>query len=370
MFAQYAVTQDNDGQRRWAESNHAFRSPFQRDRDRVVHSRAFRRLERKTQVFLDGEGDHYRTRLTHTIEVAAIARTLARSLNVNEDLSEAVALAHDLGHPPFGHMGESVLDELMRGVGEHFDHNEHSLRVVDTLERRYPGFEGLNLTKGVREALIKRRHPESSLDGVRLSLHPSLEGQIADLADDLAYYVHDVDDGLEAGLVTPGQISEQPLWSMAEERALEQRSPGDCSENAFPAFTLRCMLDMMVGDVLEGTQQRLEGWAPSSANDIRQASEPVVILSEPLSDGCRQLRQFLFEYLYRHPTVMNVNYRMGEVVRDLFSYYTRYPEKMGEGSRQRAERDGLYRAVADYIAGMTDRFALEVHARTGLNNSG
>lgn len=359
-LAPYAVSSQSSRGRRRPEPAHSIRTPFQRDRDRVIHSRSFRRLEYKTQVFLNGTGDHLRTRLTHTIEVTAIARTIARPLRTNEDLTEAIALAHDLGHTPFGHVGERVLDELLQHTSGGFDHNQQSLRVVDSLEKKYPDTDGLNLSWEVRSGLVKHRTSAPSvLDGQQLRPRPTLEAQIADVADDLAYYAHDIDDGLDAGLITPGELEGVALWHMSAAEA--ERNGGDREADYFTAFVVRCLIDMLVNDVVENTRECIRRLVPTSPEDVQNAREPAVGFSEALAPHSSELRAFLFEHVYWHPTVLAVNQRMGNIIRDLFHVFTRRPDKLGQSAQGRLPCVGLERAVADYIAGMTDRYALALH---------
>ena len=343
--------------RRVPEAEHHFRSPFQRDRDRVIHCRAFRRLDGKTQVFLSGSGDHFRTRLTHTIEVAAIARTLARSLRLNEDLAEAIALAHDLGHTPFGHMGEHVLNALLAPtpIGG-FDHNHQSLRVVDVLERKYPGTEGLNLTFEVRAGLLKHRTADTTLDGVRVGLRTSLEAQVAQIADDVAYCTHDLDDGIESGLLNPRGLRHVRLWELARAQALDQG--GDETAEYFPSFVVRCVIDMLVGDIIAWSSPRIADLRTPQPDGV----EPRIGFSPAIRDLAEQLKAYLFKHVYRHPKVMSVNRRVATVVRQLFEQFVAHPEQMGVTARARAARESPERAAADYLAGMTDRYALQAFA--------
>ncbi len=253
-LAPYAVRNTGRSDRRHPEEPHPFRTDFQRDRDRILHSRSFRRLEYKSQVFLNGTGDHLRTRLTHTIEVAAIARTIARTFMLNEDLTETIALAHDLGHTPFGHPGEHVMNQIMAEDGG-FDHNEQSLRMVDILERKYPEYEGLNLTWEVRAGLVKRRDPAKALlDGEKLSPQPSLESQVADISDDITYYGHDVDDGLDSGLLSEKMLDSLDIWNLAAERAAKN---GLRKGEKFRAYAVRCLIDMMVKNVDERSEANI-----------------------------------------------------------------------------------------------------------------
>jgi len=348
------------------EAEHRHRTAFQRDRDRVVHSRAFRRLEYKTQVFVHREGEHYRDRLTHTLEATQIARTIARALRLNEDLAEAIVLAHDLGHTPFGHAGERALDRLMKGHGG-FDHNRQSLRIVDLLEERYPGFRGLNLTAETREGILKHgarwEHP---VPLPPLGRQPSLEAQVADASDEIAYTNHDLDDGLRSGLLTARQLEEAPLWG-ATHRAVSERI-GAASERVLHAQTIRALIDRLVTDLLEASAERIGAEAPRSVEAVREAEAPLVGFSPEVTRAARGLKRFLFENLYHHPQVLRMN-RSGErVLKDVFEIYRGEPELLPPHVRARFPDDGEVRAIADYVAGMTDRFALAEHAKlSGLH---
>ncbi len=361
-LAPYAVSSiDEGGQRRVPEPGHPFRSPFQRDRDRVIHSRAFRRLDGKTQVFLSGAGDHYRTRLTHTIEVAALARTIARRLQVNEDLTETIALAHDLGHPPFGHMGESVLNRLLKDHCGGFDHNAQSLRVVDLLEEKYPEYDGLNLCREVRRGLVKHRQKgRAMLDGEPLPPQPGIEAQIADLADDLAYYGHDVDDGLGAGLLDDRTLLDSvTLWRMAREIAADKAAMQDSKR--LVSYTVRCLIDMLAGDAIRHSLRQLRDFAPTSPQQVRHHRRRLVGFSPELKRHSLELHDFLYANLYQHQEIMQINQRMGRIVEGLFSFFLDHPEQLGDSSRRRIRKFGRERAIADYIAGMTDSFARQAH---------
>ena len=349
--------------REHAEPPPVWRTHYQRDRDRIIHSRAFRRLEYKTQVFLNGTGDHLRTRLTHTMEVAAIARNIARALRANEDLAEAIALAHDLGHPPFGHTGEAALNRLMRGHGG-FEHNEHSLRLVERLEQKYPGFPGLNLTWEVREGLAKHR---TGFDrpGLRLPFtapSPSLEAQIANLADEIAYYSHDLDDGLDAGLLDEQRLEcDVPVWrqAAAQVRREHGRLPDECRRS----FTIRCLIDAQVHDVVEHTVRALARAGAASADDVRRLPRPVVGYSPGRRRLNQQLRRYLYRHLYFNPVVHGPNARAARMLKALFAFYLEHPEHLGELTRKRIASEGLHRAVCDYLAGMTDRYVMQECAR-------
>lgn len=340
-----------------------WRTHYQRDRDRVIHSRAFRRLEYKTQVFLNGTGDHLRTRLTHTIEVAAIARNIARALRLNEDLAETIALAHDLGHSPFGHAGEEVLNRLMRRHGG-FEHNRQSLRVVECLEQKYPRFPGLNLTWEVREGLAKHRtsydHPESPLGFTARCC--SLEAQVANLADEIAYYSHDLDDGLEANLLSePALNRELELWHRAARTV--RRREGVLPDEGRRYFIVRCLIEDQVRDVVVNTRHRIADAAVRSADDVRAHPRALVQYSPDRRRQNLALRDYLYRNLYYNPAVHEPNSQAVRMLEELFRFYLENPSKLGEQARRRARREGLHRAVCDYLAGMTDRYALLEYRR-------
>ena len=355
-LAPWAATSEKSLGRRFAEPEHAYRSPFQRDRDRIVHTNAFRRLEYKTQVFINHEGDHYRTRLTHTIEVSLIARTLARALRLNEDLAEAIALAHDLGHPPFGHAGEDVLDELMKGHGG-FEHNAQSLRIVDALEVHYPDFRGLNLTAEVREGLAKKSW-FGSTDAAGTGA--TLEAQLCDLSDSIAYDAHDVDDGLRSNLIRWSDIRHLAIWRQVPSQD-DVRSPAPGYDVAVLA-RIRGLKDYLVGDVIAQTTANLRARGVSTYADLRAAG-PVAAFSPEADAARRELERFLFTRLYRHPRVAQTRRRAEGVIRDIFRAYVDDPRRLPYATRERIREDQLVRVVGDYVAGMTDRFALEEHAR-------
>ncbi len=351
------------------EPEHPYRTAFQRDRDRIVHARAFRRLEFKTQVFVYLENDHYRNRLTHTIEAAQVARTIARALCLNEDLAEAITLAHDLGHTPFGHAGEAVLDRCMEADGG-FDHNRQSLRIVDLLENRYPDFSGLNLTEETREGILKHGaawpHP--------LPLPPShpqrsLEAQVADHADEIAYLHHDLDDGLRSGLLSVAMLETTALWKNA--RALPALRAADLPEPVVRARTIGALGDGLIGDLIAETSRRLAADPPASLADLRQrrgqgrgeGHAETVGFSPEFDRGKRELKSFLSENFYRHPDVLRRVRKAEWIVGDLFRAYRDDPDLLPTDVRARFAREGEPRAVADYIAGMTDRFAMDEHKK-------
>ena len=360
----YAVHNCDSRGRRIPEPTHPFRTDFQRDRDRILHSRAFRRLEYKTQVFLNNAGDHYRTRLTHTIEVAAVARTIARSLRLNEDLTESISLAHDLGHTPFGHAGERALDRIMKPFGG-FDHNMQALKVVDELEIKYADYDGLNLTWEVRSGLVKHRRNEDGtpirLDGEELPQNPWLEAQIADVADDLTYYGHDVDDGLDSGLLTLDMLSEVKLWRMASDVALKKGLPP--AGERFAAFTVRGLIDLMVRDVILTSSANLDRAAPKRAEDVFDLPDKLIAFSPEYRQLTDELRDFLYHNLYFNPGLGKLNEMSYKNMRRLFRCYVENPLEMGDTARRRIAKVGLERSAADYIAGMTDRFAAREYQR-------
>ena len=364
-LAPYALHSGRTRGRFYTEPAHDIRTEFQRDRDRIIHSRCFRRLEYKTQVFVNGTADHYRTRLTHTIEVAAVSRTLARALRANEDLAEAIALAHDIGHSPFGHMGERALDELMKDEGG-FDHNIQSLRWVEQLERRYPSFPGLNLTWELRAGLRKHvsKNPGAELDGNAIGPFQSIEAQIADVGDDLTYYAHDIDDGLEAGLIQPEQLEQIDVWRMASE--LAHRHYPDLDDEHRPGITVRCLLDLQVRDVIQYSERKLMEHQPSTPDAVMSAPERLVAFSPGLSGMLAPLRTFLFEHVYWHNDVHKANEDAVEMMRKLFLFYVKNPDAMGRKARSRIQVDGVWRTSCDYVSGMTDRYALDEYVKFGL----
>ncbi len=368
-LAPYAARSSATRGRCYPEPAHAYRAEFQRDRDRVLHCRSFRRLEYKTQVFVHVTADHYRTRLTHTMEMTAIGRTLARALRANEDLTETIALAHDIGHSPFGHCGERELNKLMADHGG-FDHNLQSLRWVELLERRYPSFPGLNLTWETRAGLRKHiaADPGADLDGAPIGPYQYMEAQIADVADDIAYQAHDAEDGLEAGLLTHEMLSALDLWQLADERC--RAHYGDALPAADrAAFTIRFLLDLQVEDVLLTTTERLKAFDPQSPEDIMNAPDRVVTFSDGMKELLKPYRDFLFKELYWHPDVDDSNQHAVRLMRRLFQHYVANPDTMGRRARQQVERDGIMRSACDYVAGMTDLYAMDEVRKYGLDEA-
>ncbi len=359
-FAQFSA--DTRG-RAHAEEPPEWRTQYQRDRDRVIHSRAFRRLEYKTQVFLNGTGDHLRTRLTHTMEVAAIARNIARALQLNEDLTETIALAHDLGHSPFGHKGEEALNQLMKNHGG-FEHNRQSLRVVELLEQKYPLFPGLNLSWEVREGLVKHftsyDHPAKRKGFPARS--SALEAQVANLADEITYYSHDVDDGLTAGLFSEKQLGRDVrVWREAAQSV--KKNHGDLPDECRRYFIIRCIIDAQVKDVVWTTEERVAGAAVHSADDVRLHAKPLVQYSSRGRESNLELRGYLYRNLYYNPEVHEPNRRAVRMLEELFGYYLEHRRQLGDHVQKRARQDGWHRAVCDYLAGMTDRYAMQEHQR-------
>jgi len=369
-----------------AEAESKSRSAFRRDCDRIIHSTAFRRLKHKTQVFVFDEGDHYRTRLTHTLEVAQVARALARALALDEDLAEALALAHDLGHPPFGHAGERALDECLNVFGG-FDHNAQTLRVVTVLERRYPTFDGLNLTWETLEGLVKHngpltdrqghplgryreRHPPDTIlayareHDLQLWTFPSVEAQIAAVADDIAYDAHDIDDGLRAELFSLDDIAAVALPGklIGEIRAKYPRLDASRLVHEF----IRRLIGLLIEDVIAETRRRLASLAPRSADEVRRASAPVAAFSPAVGEADRAIKAFLKPRMYRHARVMRVMDQAAGVIKNLFARYSADPEALPAEWREGlegAEEPPRARRIADFVAGMTDRYALAEHAR-------
>ena len=339
-----------------------FRTHYQRDRDRVIHSRAFRRLEYKTQVFLNGTGDHLRTRLTHTMEVVGIARNIARALRLNEDLTETIALAHDLGHAPFGHKGEEILNELMKDDGG-FEHNLQSLRIVEEIERKYPHHPGLNLTWETREGLIKHRVDSGTAGQLEHPLSPSrsLEAEVANLADEIAYYSHDLDDGIESGLLNEENLrTDVAIWREAAEAV--QAEFGDLPDECRRYFTIRCIIDAQVTDVVRQAEQGIADAGIRSVEDVRNAERVIVAYGPERARKNQDLRNYLYQNLYYSPEVRRPNDRAASLLVDLFEHYLKNPGEI-DNDFIPGETAVTRREVCDYVAGMTDRFALLEHAR-------
>jgi len=361
LAAYAALSRDSRG-RAVEEDEHPYRTAFQRDRDRIIHTTAFRRLEYKTQVFIITEGDYYRTRLTHTIEVAQIGRTIARALRVNEDLTEAICLAHDLGHGPFGHSGEAALNKLMEEYGG-FDHNYQSFRIVEKLENRFPDFRGLNLTWEVREGILKHEteYDKSDVTDFEPEWQPTLEAQIVNLADEIAYTTADLDDGLRSGMIAPEQLVDIEFWELVTD---------ELGINPLKGFSdmerhriIRRLVGKEVSDVVNATKAQLEAHQIESIEDVRTNEKNMVTHSEDVARMDRQLKDFLYENMYRHWRVMRMDLKARRTIDQLFEAYVMSPIILPKNiGKQTAERS-LHRTVCDYIAGMTDRFALQEHER-------
>ncbi len=357
-LAPYAQFSGDSLGREHEEAPPDWRTHYQRDRDRVIHSRAFRRLENKTQVFLNGTGDHLRTRLTHTMEVAAIARNIASALRLNSDLTETIALAHDLGHSPFGHKGESVLARLMRGHGG-FEHNLHSLRIVEHLEQKYPGFSGLNLTWEVREGLAKHRTTYDHPARIKQfeARNSSLEAQVANVADEITYYSHDLDDGLDSGLLSEEQLaSHVAVFAEASKRV--RRQYGKIPSESRHYFIIRTIIDMQIRDVVETTEAHIQRSGVNSADAVRLHRRPLVAHSPERRRSNLELRQYLYKNLYYNPEVHQPNLRAVRLLERLFKHFLAHPRDLGGDYLKKTRKEGLHRAVCDYLAGMTDRYVV------------
>ena len=360
-LAGYGMKSRESRGRKYPEAEHPYRTAYQRDRDRIIHTTAFRRLEYKTQVFVNSEGDYYRTRLTHTLEVAQIGRTFARVLGANEDLTEAICLVHDLGHTPFGHSGERKMAELMKGYGG-FNHQVQSLRIVEELEERFPGFRGLNLTYEVREGIAKH---ETEYDVVNpTEYHPeeaaTLEGQLASAADETAYSAADLDDGLRAGILDPLDLKQLAVWN--DWCALT----GECEERFNDLMRhrfVRWLVNQEVSDFVKATDQRLRALKIDSVIALRQMGKPIIVFSEEMERKNRPLKDYLMENFYRHYRVSRMAAKAERVLEELFTAYMKNPRLLPKATREKIDPSPQARVVCDYIAGMTDRFALQEYQR-------
>ncbi len=362
ILAPYAAFSFETRGRHYPEEEHPARCSFQRDRDRIIHSRCFRRLEYKTQVFTRSSCDHYRTRLTHSVEVAAVARTFARIFGVNETLTEAIALAHDIGHTPFGHAGEHELNRLMKDHGG-FDHNLQSLRWVDLLDVQYPNFPGLNLTWETRAGLMKHesKKPEASLDGHPIGPRQSLEAQIADIADDITYYAHDVDDALLAKILSVDLLESQDLWQLANARTKREYTNLDRGANI--RITIRNLLDLQIENIVTATEARIARHDPSSMQDVMELPQQLVGFSQEMADQADAFREFMYANVYFSHAISNQAEIATAMMRHLFEHYCRHPENMGRKAQARLTEDGQKRTVCDYLSGFTDKYVFQEHAR-------
>ena len=363
IVAPYGMKSRDSRGRVYPEKEHPYRSVYQRDRDRIVHSAAFRRLEYKTQVFVNHEGDDYRTRLTHTIEVAQIARTIASALRLNIDLTEAISLAHDLGHTAFGHSGEDALNELMRKSGG-FNHNTQGLRVVDYLEERYPDFPGINLSWEVREGIAKHSTAfdvSTRLKGLAPEESPTLETQVVDIADEIAYDNHDLDDGLASGLIKEADLEALSIWSSVYKNITDKYSKVTPQMRRY--LIIRSLIDLQVTDLIRNTEEMILKLKLKSYKDAKKIDKKVVTFSQDMLKLRKPLRAFLMERLYNHYRVVRMSIKAKRFIQELFNVYVANPKQLPEKIQSRITRDGVTRAVCDYIAGMTDRYALDEYKK-------
>jgi dGTPase len=360
-LAPFGIRSKDSKGRKYPDSKPIYRTAFQRDRDRILHTTAFRRLEYKTQVFLNTEGDYYRTRLTHTLEVAQIGRTLARALGANEDLEEAICLAHDLGHSPFGHSGERILNKLMKKQGG-FDHNKQSLRIVTKLEKRFIDFPGLNLTWETREGIVKHEteYDISDADDYDPELRGHLEAQIANAADELAYSAHDLDDGLRSGLISPSMLEELALWKiLIKSIGWKGKELNELDRKRI----IRRMIGLEVEDVIESTDQAIKKSGVTSVMELQSLPHNVIQFSEGMGKNNRELRDFLFRNLYQNHRVIRMQVKAERIISDLFNAYLKDPLMLPKHIQEGIDEKSLERSICDYIAGMTDRYAIDEHQK-------
>ena len=365
-LAPYAMKSGESQGRQHLEEEHQYRTRFQRDRDRIIHTSAFRRLEYKTQVFVYHEGDYYRTRLTHSLEVAQIARSICKSLQLNEDLAESVALSHDLGHPPFGHTGQDVLNRLMKDHGG-FEHNKQSLRIVKLLEKRYPEFDGLNLTWEVLEGICKHtkdaENPITSVEGAR---YPSLEGQIADFADGIAYNAHDLDDGITSDLLDLDQLRKVALWKENEDRFDENYSGLDFKLKKYQV--VRGSINELVTDLCEATLKNIENYGIKNVDEVRRAPTRMAAFTKGVAEKNKELKKFLHKNMYSHRKVLRMEFKADLTLDGIFAAYTKMPELLPESLLKNESHGTLERRICDYVSGMTDRYALNEHKNLYSSN--
>jgi dGTPase len=360
-LAPYGIRSKDSKGRDYPDTEPIYRTAFQRDRDRILHTTAFRRLEYKTQVFLNTEGDYYRTRLTHTLEVAQIGRTVARALGANEDLEEAICLAHDLGHSPFGHSGERILNQLMEEEGG-FDHNKQSLRIVTKLEKRFEEFPGLNLTWETREGIVKHEteYDVSDADDYDPHLRGHLEAQIANAADELAYSAHDLDDGIRSGLLSPEWLQDLKIWNMLVESVGWK---GNKLNELDRKMIIRRMIGLEVRDLIESTDKEIQSSGIKSVEELQKLDHNVIRFSDEMGQMNRELKDFLFAKLYQHHRVIRMQVKAEGIISDLFDAYMKYPLMLPKPIQDGIDSKGLPRAICDYIAGMTDRYAIDEHQK-------
>ena len=358
-LAPFAVKSGESQGRQYPEEEHQYRTCFQRDRDRIIHTSAFRRLEYKTQVFVYHEGDYYRTRLTHSLEVAQIARSICKSLQLNEDLAESVALSHDLGHPPFGHTGQDVLNRLMKDHGG-FEHNKQSLRILKLLEKRYPEFDGLNLTWDVLEGICKHtkdeENPITSAEGVK---YPSLEAQIADFADGIAYNAHDLDDGITSNLLDLDQLRKVALWKENEDRFDKKYSGLDFKLKKYQV--VRSIINELTTDLRDATSKNIEDHKVTSVDEVRRAPVRIATFGKEVAEKNKELKKFLHKNMYSHRKVLRMEFKAGLTLDGIFAAYTKIPGLLPESVLKNEAHGTLERRMCDYVSGMTDRYALNEH---------
>ena len=358
-LAPFAVKSGESKGRQYPEEEHQYRTRFQRDRDRIIHTSAFRRLEYKTQVFVYHEGDYYRTRLTHSLEVAQIARSICKSLQLNEDLAESVALSHDLGHPPFGHTGQDVLNRLMKDHGG-FEHNKQSLRILKLLEKRYPEFDGLNLTWDVLEGICKHtkdeENPITSAEGVK---YPSLEAQIADYADGIAYNAHDLDDGITSNLLDLDQLRKVALWKENEDRFDKKYSGLDFKLKKYQV--VRSIINELTTDLRDATSKNIEDHKVTSVDEVRRAPVRIATFGKEVAEKNKELKKFLHKNMYSHRKVLRMEFKAGLTLDGIFAAYTKMPGLLPESVLKNEAHGTLERRMCDYVSGMTDRYALNEH---------
>ncbi len=362
ILAPYASVSGASEGRLYPEEEHPYRSRFQRDRDRIIHSKAFRRLEYKTQVFVNHEGDHYRTRLTHSLEASQISRSVARMLRLNEDLAEAIALAHDLGHPPFGHSGEAVINQLMEDHGG-FEHNRQSFRIVTFLENHYADFPGLNLSYEVLEGICKHAQEYELPNGKKFTRKGAfrLEAQIVNLADEIAYNNHDLDDGLRSQMITLTQLREVEIWQNLYEEITSRLK--EYPESFRAQATVKALINFLVTDLITETEKNLAQACIKTLQDVKERGEGKVSFSPPIKKQTAELKKFLFANLYRHYRVERMADKGNRIIRDLFDTYLQNPRILPTEIYKKVEEGDPHRVICDYVAGMTDRFALEEHEK-------
>ncbi|MFA5389364.1 MAG: deoxyguanosinetriphosphate triphosphohydrolase [Candidatus Omnitrophota bacterium] len=363
LLAPYAMRSRDTKGRKHPEEEPVYRSVYQRDRDRIIHSTAFRKLEYKTQVFVNHEGDYYRTRLTHTMEVSQIARSVARTMSLNEDLVEVIALSHDIGHPPFGHAGEEVLRTLMKGNGG-FDHNLQGLRVVEELEQRYPDFSGLNLTWEVREGINKHTtmfDRAKQLKEFNPSSSPTLETQVVDAADEIAYDNHDIDDGLTSGLIEEKDLLDVKLWKDAA--LFVKKTRGDLPDKIRRYQIIRRLIDIQIKDLVDASEKNIKSGRIKSVKDVRKHKKRLVAFSGEMQKKRKELRAFLMDNLYNNFRVIRMSDKARRFIAELFKVYLEKPEQLPPANQEKIAKTGRHRVICDYIAGMTDRYALDEYKK-------